>query len=843
MDDQLSLQFQIGIMRNIFTLLVALLSHLALLAQDSTAKPKDTNTQVYHGFATKINDLVHTKLAVHFDYTKSYLYGKAWITLKPHYYPTDTLSLDAKGMDIHAVALVKGTGTTPLHYSYDGLILSIQLDKTYKNTDSYVIYIDYTSKPNEFKVKGSAAIKEAKGLYFINPLGTEKNKPTQIWTQGETESNSVWFPTIDKPDQKCTEEIIMTVPAKYVTLSNGKLVSQVKNQDGTRTDDWRMDLPHAPYLFFMGVGDYAIVKDSYKGMEVSYYLEHEYAPVARRIFGHTPDMIAFYSHILGMEYPWVKYSQMTARDYVSGAMENTTATLHQESAQQDARELVDGNAWEDVIAHELFHHWFGDLVTTESWSNITLNESFADFSESLWNEHEYGKDAGDAVNYNGLLSYLANPEYATKDLVRYYYNDREDLFDRVSYSKGGRILNMLRTYVGDSAFFKSLNLYLVTNKFKSADADQLREAFEKVTGQDLHWYWDQWYFGSGHPKLTIDYFYDDAAGRLRVVVAQTQKAKIFRLPVSIDVYSGGHKERHRVWLESKIDTLTFSYTKRPDLVNVDADKILVCEKKDNKTLDNYIYQYRYAGLYLDRREAIDFCAKIQDDAKALGLLKMAMKDRFYGLREYAVSSLDLDKKEVKDAVEPVLADLAKNDPNALVRALAIDQLGQYNNATYKPLFLHATGDSSYSVSGNALMALNDIDSADAYKLAEKFAAQPAKGNLRSAIASIFIQSSDLTHVDLITDGFNSMPVSQKKMDALPGFALLMLKINRTDQVEKGVDAIASFRDAIPGDQHDEIAQLINTNILKVLAERKEMEGLKDQADYIKSKLPDGQKNN
>lgn len=830
-------------MRNIFALFTALIANLALFAQDSTSQPKLAYEHVYHGFATKINDLVNTKLDVRFDYAKSYLYGKAWITLKPHFYPTDSLRLDAKGMDIHTVALVKGTGTQPLHYTYDGLTLSILLDKTYKSIDSYVVYIDYTSKPNEFKVKGSAAIKEAKGLYFINPLGTEKNKPTQIWTQGETESNSVWFPTIDKPDQKSTEEIIMTVPAKYVTLSNGKLISQVKNPDGTRTDDWRMDLPHAPYLFFMGVGDYAIVKDSYKGKEVSYYVEHDYAGVARRIFGHTPDMMGFYSRTLGIEYPWVKYSQMTARDYVSGAMENTTATLHQESAQQDARELVDGNAWEDVIAHELFHHWFGDLVTTESWSNITLNESFADFSETLWNEHEYGKDAGDAVNYNGLLAYLSNPEYGTKNLVRYYYADREDLFDRVSYSKGGRILNMLRTYVGDSAFFKSLNLYLVTNKFKSADADQLREAFEKVTGQDLHWYWDQWYFGSGHPKLTIDYLYDDAAGKLRVVVAQTQKEKIFRLPVSIDLYYGDHKERHRVWLESKADTITFSYTKRPDLVNVDADKILVCEKKDNKTLDNYIFQYKYAGLYLDRREAIDFCAKIQDDPKALGLLKTALKDRFYGLREYAISSLDLDKKNVKDAMEPQLADLAKNDPKSLVRALAIEQLGLYDKEVYKPLFVHATTDSSYSVAGNALMALSDIDSTGAFKLADKFAAQPAKGNLQSAIAAIFIQSGDLSHVDLVTDGFISMPVSQKKMDALPGFALLMLKTSRTDQVEKGVDAIVSFRDAIPGEQHDEIAQLINTNILKVLGERKEMEGLKDQAEYIKSKLPDAQKNN
>jgi aminopeptidase N len=341
--------------------------------------------KIYRESHPRINDLVHTKLEVKFDYDKAYMYGKAWITLTPHFYSTDSLSLDAKGMEIKKLALVNGNAMTPLKYDYSGMMLNIKLNKNYTANEAYTIYIDYTAKPNEVKVKGSAAINDAKGLYFINPKG-DKEGPTQIWTQGETEANSVWFPTIDKPNQKTTQEIYMTVPAKYVTLSNGKLVSSKKNNDDTRTDYWKMDLPHAPYLFFMGVGDYSIIKDSYKGKEVSYYVEKEYAPVARKIFGNTPEMIAFFSKITGIDYPWAKYSQIVGRDYVSGAMENTTATIHQESAQQDARELVDGNKWESTIAHELFHQWFGDLVTAESWSNLTLNESFANYSETLWND-------------------------------------------------------------------------------------------------------------------------------------------------------------------------------------------------------------------------------------------------------------------------------------------------------------------------------------------------------------------------------------------------------------------------------------------------------------------------
>jgi aminopeptidase N len=599
-------------------------------AQDSTLDSKDPAPGIYRSSFPHINDLIHTKLSVRFDYLKSYMYGKVWITLVPHFYPTDSISLDAKGMDIKELSMNRGNQRIPLKYTYDGSILHIHLDKTYCNTENYTIYIDYTSKPNEIKAQGSAAITDAKGLYFINPLGTEKGKPTQIWTQGETESNSAWFPTIDKPDQKCTEEISMTVPSKYVTLSNGKLVSQVKNGDGTRTDIWNMDLPHSPYLFFMGVGDYAIIRDSYKDKEVNYYVEKAYEPVARRIFGLTPEMMAFYARILGVDYPWVKYSQMTARDYVSGAMENTTSTLHTDALQQDARQLTDGNKYEDYICHELFHQWFGDLVTTESWSNLTLNESFANFSETLWFEHKHGKDAGDATNYHDIEKYLADPKNPSKYLVRFYYKDREDMFDMVTYSKGGRILNMLKNYVGDSAFFKALNLYLVNFKFKNAEAQNLRLAFEQITGEDLNWYWNQWYYGSGHPVFDITYSYDDAKKMAKVVINQVQNTgKIFRIPMAIDVYESGSKTRHKVWLENESDSFYFSYNKKPDLIDVDGDKIILCQKQDHKTLENFIFQYKHAGLYMDRREAIEYCAEHQEDPIALALLKLSLKDPYF----------------------------------------------------------------------------------------------------------------------------------------------------------------------------------------------------------------------
>ena len=202
-------------MKKILFLFMCLFTGGILFAQPAQEAKDDSWKKIYRGSATRINDLVHTKLDVKFDYDKSYMYGKAWITLKPHFYPTDSLALDAKGMDIHKIGVVKGSNNIALKYDYDGMILHIHLDRTYKYNENYTVYIDYTSKPNELKVQGSAAITDAKGLYFINPKGEEKDKPTQIWTQGETEANSAWFPTTKKVAGTCSRHRMSSICGVY----------------------------------------------------------------------------------------------------------------------------------------------------------------------------------------------------------------------------------------------------------------------------------------------------------------------------------------------------------------------------------------------------------------------------------------------------------------------------------------------------------------------------------------------------------------------------------------------------------------------------------------------------
>ena len=524
-------------------------------------------------------------------------------------------------------------------------------------------------------------------------------------------------------------------------------------------------------------------------------------------------------------------------------MENTTATLHQESAQQDARELVDENKWENTIAHELFHQWFGDLVTAESWSNLTLNESFANYSETLWNEYKYGKDAGDEQNYKDMKGYL-DSKSGSKALVRFRYADKEDMFDAVSYNKGGRILHMLRNYLGDSAFFKGLNVYLTTNKYKSAEAHQLRLAFEEVSGRDLNWFFNQWYFGSGQPSLDINYVYDDNAKKVNVIIKQIQEGNpVFKLPLAIDIYNGPNKIRHNVWLNDREQTFTFSYQSKPDLVNVDGDKILLCDKKDNKTLDSYIHQYKFAGNYLDRREAIDACAKMQDDPKAFDLLKLATRDKYYGLRDYTLDIIDFKKPQVKEAMEPLIFEIAKNEKKQTVRAKAIALLGSYiNKPEYKSLFAKALNDSSYSVSGAALEAITISDNAASLEEVNKLKSKPAKGRLGQTITHILIEKGDEGDFIMIARNFGSLSFGDAKFEALQPFAQYLGKITNTDNFKKGVDLIVSFRDDIPLNYRSQTTPFINNVVLGSIITQKTaaMKGIdtsiQEQLDYVKGKI-------
>ena len=676
-----------------------------------------------------------------FNFKEKELNGEAWLTLRPYFYATNKVALDAKAMIIDVVKL----GDDELPYNYDGLKLLIDLPKTYSKEENYTLYIKYTARPEKVRQKGSSAITQAKGLYFINANGLDKNKPTQVWTQGETEASSCWFPTIDSPNQKTSQEIYITVPNKYKTLSNGELENQTNNSNGTRTDYWNFKKKHAPYLFFMGVGEFEIIKDSYKNIPIEYYVEKKYAPYAKDIFGLTPEMMQFFSDKLGIAFPWNKYSQFVGRDYVSGAMENTTAVIHGEQAYQMPGQLIDGNIQENTIAHELFHHWFGNLVTAESWSNLTLNESFANYSEYLWREYKYGKDDADGHLLENIAVYKQGENFE-KNLVRYYYKDKEDLFDAVSYNKGGAIVHMLRDYVGDKAFFAALKLYLSTHKYKAAEVHQLRLAFEEVTGKDLNWFFKQWYFNNGHPNVLVNYDYNTL--EKKVMINITQRGAVFKFPLAIDIVENGKVIRKNVFVNGGDASFVFSYSQTPEVILVNSNGVLLADFDEAKTTQQYISQLKYGASYGLKKQAIEELAKLQDDKKAFNAIANAMSDSFYKVRKLAVENINLGNKFSKRAVIDKIKKIALNDDKTLVRAAAIEVLGKLIDPQYLPIFKESLKSKSYSVLGKTLVAVYYVDKQAAIKLSKELPNEVRK-IIATPLTRIFIEANDDSELEFI----------------------------------------------------------------------------------------------
>lgn len=716
---------------------------------------KQDEPKVYHASRTVLTDLINTKLEVSFDWNKSWLIGKETLQAKPHYYASDKLILDAKGMEIKSVSMAGKN----CEFDYKDDVLTIQLNKTYKRDESFTVVIDYIAKPDERKTGGSSAITSDKGLYFINPKGEEPNKMPQIWTQGETESNSVWFPTIDSPNSKTKQEIYITVQDKYATLSNGKLISSTKNADGTRTDYWKQDLPHAPYLFMMGVGEFKVVKDTYKrpdgtNMEVNYYVEPQWEKDAKAIFGETPAMIGFFSQLLGVEYPWDKYSQIVVRDYVSGAMENTGAVIFGDYAYKTQRELLDDND-NSTIAHELFHHWFGDLVTCESWSNLTLNESFANYSQFLWDEHRHGLDEAEYQALQEAAGYFASAEQGGyHNLVWFDYKSREDMFDGHSYNKGGRILHMLRKYIGDDAFFLALKNYLKANQFKAAEFHQLRLAFEEVSGEDLNWFFNQWYLGKGHPIMDVSYATD--ANSVSVTVKQKQKKEfgLFKLPVDVTVYDDRGATTSRHWFNDESTTVSIPTQGTVKNVIFDAEAVILGKMEEKKDPSWYAFQWNNSKHYIHRKNALQKIPSSNPEASRVAM--EALKDPFWDIRSGAIEKIGKMSSDNKTAAVGRVKQLAASDSVSSVRAAAITALaGMITGPELEQLCIERLEkDPSYSVMSAALLQLSKVNYKAALEACKRLENEPS-GKMQIGVAMIYAKYGEADQMSYYENIFKS----------------------------------------------------------------------------------------
>lgn len=685
--------------------------------EEDTVTEGNYTLPVYNPSAKRVNDLIHTRLNLRFDWAAEKVIGKADLTLRPYFHPTDKVTLDAKDFTFENVSL--SGAQQPLKYEYNGEQITIQLGRSYTRTEQYTLHLEYTATPSSSG--GSAVITSNKGLFFINPKGEDPDKPMQIWTQGETRWNSRWFPTIDQPNERCTQEVFLTVEDRFKTLSNGLLAKSTKNADGTRTDYWKMDQPHAPYLFMIAVGEYAVVEDKWRNVPLQYYVEPEYKASAKAIFPYTPEMLEFFSTKLGVTYPWPKYAQIVVRDFVSGAMENTTAVTFGEFVQKHSLDLVDDRTNEKIVAHEMMHHWFGDLVTCENWANLTLNEGFANYSEYLWLENKYGRDEADYHLLEEWQGYFSSAEMSVHPLIHFSYEDDEDMFDAHSYNKGGSVLHMLRYYVGDEAFFAALKLYLDKHAFSAVEVHDLRLAFEAVTGEDLNWFFNQWFLAAGHPSLSISYDYDANNGKATITVEQTQDPElmpaIFEIPTAVDIYfENAPKRREQIRLTERGQTFDFEVPARPALMVFDPEKVLLCEKEEEKTEQEYVFQYFNAPSLSDRLEALQYLVQNESE-EMLPVFNAGLSDPFWLIRAVSVGYADFEETPIITKIRQ----LAKTDPHSIVRREAMNNLAQWEDAEAVATARYLLEkDSIYSVLAAALSTLAAADEGAALQYARKW---------------------------------------------------------------------------------------------------------------------------
>jgi aminopeptidase N len=713
--------------------------------------------KIYRSSADRLFDLLHTRLELSFDWERQYVLGKATLDLTPYYYEQNTLVLDAKNFEIKGIQLSQQGGN--LDYKYDGNQLTITLDKTYKKGEKLSLLIDYIAKPNEGPIGGSAAISMDKGLYFINPTNSIEGKPQQIWTQGETESNSRWFPTLDKPNERCTQEIYVTVEDKFTTLSNGLLISSKKNPNGTRTDYWKMDIPHAPYLFMLAIGEYAVVKEKWENIELGYYVELEYEPYAKEIFAHTPEMLTFFSTLTGVKYPWPKYSQVVVRDYVSGAMENTTASIFGEFVQKTDRQLID-NSNESIVAHELFHHWFGDYVTCEGWSNLTINEGFATYSEYLWKENKYGRDAAEYHRLNSLRGYVSSTKNTgTRPIIDHYYSNKENMFDSHSYNKGALVLHMLRQQIGDAAFFEGIKKFLITKALSSAEIDDLRLVYEEITGRDLGLFFHQWFKSPGHPILEVSTTYDAPGSRAIITIEQVQDPEenlaVYQFPLIVSVQT-------TTMTEQIVQTLDINQRKQEfeirvpsnfHFIRIDTTHTLLAEINRQLSVEELIYQYDNYKDFNDRLSALNkltgnYSPQVQR------IFSDALEDPFWVIRNKALGEISITGNERLIAK---VKEMANKDDHSSVRAKALKILGDLEDEEFLEIFHNRALDEkeSFMVVNAAIESLQKIDQSTAEKMADLFV-DVFDPTLLNTIAGIYAKSRNRDYFEFFKSNLASV---------------------------------------------------------------------------------------
>lgn len=609
-----------------------------------------------HVLPRRTCELQHLALTVAIDEPRRSVRGSARLTLRA--FPAEgglrEVALDAAELDVTAVRLLAApragarrgarvaSAAKPsvaargksLTFATEPQHLRVTLDRAYAAGETFTIEVTYSAAPR-------------KGLFFIQPDAQYPQRPWQVWSQGQSEDNHYWFPCLDGPDTKITSEMHVTVAAGRQALSNGTLVKTARDKAAkTVTYHWVQRDPHPSYLVMVTVGDYSVREEKAGTVPLVFYEYKDKPRESKRFFAKTAAMVKHFSTLFGYAYPWEKYGQVLLHDFTFGGMENTSATTMTDRALLDARALTDFDM-DGLVAHELGHQWWGDLLTCRSWGEGWLNEGFATYCERLWAEHDGGADATDELAIEERNQYMRQDakEYR-RPLATKRYKLGHDLFDRHLYEKGGMVLHMLRHVLGDEGFFASLKQYAERNAFRHVETYDLEAAVREATGQSLGWFFEQWVRKAGFPELKVTRAWDATRGVLTLTVEQTQELKdetpLFTLPLDIEIETGGRGravQTMRLWIEKQSETFHIPLSAAPVRVAIDpAEALLKTLVYDRPTPELTRELARATHLAARVRAARDLATRPGAEAEA-ALVKALHRDPHHMVRAAAAISL------------------------------------------------------------------------------------------------------------------------------------------------------------------------------------------------------------
>ena len=636
-------------------------------------------------------DIHHIKIDVTIDLEEKSVSGNVTHTLSAFNSSLSEFALDAEDMEIHRVRL----NGKDISYNHQGDKVFLSLNKPIGWDDTVKVRLDYTAHPR-------------RGTFFIEPDSVYPGKPWQAWTQGEDTDNHHWVPIYDYPNDKATFETILTVDKKFKAISNGELISLKDNKDGTHTWHWHEHFPMVSYLISYVIGEFEKVEDSYNGIPVNYWVYDENKKEALRSFGLTPDMMKYFGEVTGVEYPYEKYDQIIVDDFMFGGMENITLTHNTDRTMFDEFAAPDVSS-DGLVAHELAHQWFGDMLTTRNWAHAWLNEGFATFFSRKYRENKFGFDEGEYIRFGEINGYFGSNKKWRRSTVQHKFYESMDVFDGHIYAKGSLILNMLQDYFGDDAFWRFIQHYTKENQYKNVETPDLKKAIEETTGQNMDWFFKQWIYEPGFPEYNVTWKYNQRNKSVKLAVKQTQKnTNIFKMPIQIRV----DDDLHTIWIDDKEMVYEVPADKRPKLVIFNAGMRVPCKLTFNKSISEWILQLEKGPHILDRIAAAkELSTKKGRHIVERALLNAAKNDPFWGVRKEAVNAFA--KLKSKKYADDLVA-LSQGQDNRVRRAIW-NALKNYKNDESVSAFLQdviSTDEKYYSVA-DAYKALVAVDTAAA----------------------------------------------------------------------------------------------------------------------------------